>query len=320
MFIVCAGECMLELTGGLGELSRLTFGGDTFNTAVYLARLGFSPVFLTALGDDPYSQDLLAAWRAEGVGTELVLRCAGRLPGLYAIRTESDGERRFFYWRNASAACSLFSAPGCEAALTAAAGADLLFLSGITLSLYPQAERLRLCDLAARVRSRGGQVAFDPNYRPHGWRSLSEAHAAIRELAPFVTTVLPTLQDESLLWGDASAEETATRWSAWGAEEIVVKLGAGGAWVRSAQTQAHVPAVASVRALDTTGAGDAFNAGYLAMRARGRREVDAVRLAHTLAAAVVQHRGAIVPREATAEICAGAQAAPSAAAGSPSIS
>jgi 2-dehydro-3-deoxygluconokinase len=320
MFIVCAGECMLELTGGLGELSRLTFGGDTFNTAVYLARLGFSPAFLTALGDDPYSEDLLTAWRAEGVGTELVLRCVGRLPGLYAIRTEPDGERRFFYWRTASAACGLFSAPGWEAALATAAGADLLFLSGITLSLYPQAERLRLRDLAARVRSRGGQVAFDPNYRSRGWSSLAEAQAAVRELAPFVTIALPTLQDEAMLWGDASAEQTATRWTSWGAHEIVVKLGAGGAWVRSPQTQAHLPAVANVRALDTTGAGDAFNAGYLAMRARGKREVDAVRFAHTLAAAVVQHRGAIVPREATAEICAGAQTAASAADGSSSIS
>lgn len=304
MFIVCAGECMLELAGGIGGPARLAFGGDTLNTAVYLARLGFQPDYLSALGDDPYSDELLERWRAEGVRTNLVARCAGRLPGLYAIRTDERGERHFYYWRSASAARALLSLPACDELLAAASSADLLYLSGITLSLYEPDERAKLHALADRVRRRGGEVAFDPNFRPACWPSLARARDAIEALAPLVSIALPTLQDEAALWGDAASETAAARWQRWGAREVAVKLGADGAYISAGAGCTLVPATKGVAVVDSTGAGDAFNAGYLAMRLRAASVAEAARIAHDLAAVVVQHPGAIVPREATARLCA----------------
>ena len=71
-----------------------------------------SPVdYITALGDDSWSDELIAAWDAEGVGTGRVLRLPGRLPGLYIIQTDAKGERRFSYWRETAAARLLFQAP-----------------------------------------------------------------------------------------------------------------------------------------------------------------------------------------------------------------
>src|SRR6187399_2663481 len=88
MRIASIGECMIELRQlPDGHLTR-SFGGDTLNTAVYLARLGVSVDYVTALGDDPLSEEMLAGWRAEGVGTGLVARVPGRLPGLYLIQTD----------------------------------------------------------------------------------------------------------------------------------------------------------------------------------------------------------------------------------------
>ncbi len=300
---------MLELSGGLGRPARLGFGGDTLNTAIYLARLGYEPAYLTALGDDPYSEELLASWRAEGVRTDLVARCAGRLPGLYAIRTSEHGERQFFYWRSASAARALLSCPARDALLAAASGADLLYLSGITLSLYTREERARLHGLAERIRAHGGTVAFDPNLRPACWPSLADARQALESFAPLVSVALPTLADDTALWGDTSAAAAAARWQAWGAREVAVKLGPQGAYVASEPLRAHLPG-AAVRVVDSTGAGDAFNAGYLAMRLRGASPLEAARVANDLAAVIVQHPGAIVPVEATARICSQVQAAP----------
>jgi 2-dehydro-3-deoxygluconokinase len=293
---------MLELSGGIGRPARLAFGGDTLNTAVYFARLGLETAYLTALGDDPYSDELLDVWRSEGVGTHLVARLPGRLPGLYAIRTDAHGERRFFYWRNASAARALFLSPACEELLATAGNADLFYLSGVTLSLYEARERSRLRAVAQRVRARGGVVAFDPNLRPACWGSLDAAREAIEGLAPLVSFALPTLQDEADLWGDTTPEASTARWQGWGVGEIAVKLGADGAYVMSGSASAHVPARAVARVIDSTGAGDAFNAGYLAMRLRGAPPMQAGRLANDLAAVVIQHPGAIVPREATAPI------------------
>jgi 2-dehydro-3-deoxygluconokinase len=96
MKIACIGECMIELTQvSEGQLAR-GYGGDTLNTAVYLARLGSYVDYISALGDDPWSDEMIAGWRAEGVGTDHVARVSGKLPGLYMIETGADGERRFF--------------------------------------------------------------------------------------------------------------------------------------------------------------------------------------------------------------------------------
>jgi len=304
MLIVSIGECMLELTGQTGGPARVAFGGDTFNTTLYLARLKLAPCYLTGLGTDPFSEEMLAAWRAEGVRTHLVTQVPGRLPGLYAIRTSPAGERSFFYWRRESAARALFESSGCGAALEPAAEADLLYFSGISLSLFSPTARGRLRDIAARVRQRGGQVAFDPNYRPAGWKSDGDARAAIAEIAPLVTIALPTLEDERALWGDENARAAAARWRDFGAREQVVKLGADGALAASAAGEVLVPASTPRRITDTTGAGDAFNAGYLGMRLRGSSQLEAAGFAHALASIVVEHLGAIAPAAATSAIAA----------------
>jgi 2-dehydro-3-deoxygluconokinase len=308
MLIVSIGECMLELAGSVGGAARLAFGGDTFNTTLYLARLGLEPCYLTAVGTDPFSEEMLAGWRGEGVRTSLVVRIPGRLPGLYAIRTSAAGERSFYYWRGESAARALFQSPDCASALEPAAAADLLYFSGISLSLFAPLERARLAAVAARVRHRGGEVAFDPNFRPACWKSTAEARAAIAEIAPHVSIALPTLEDERTLWGDETAQAAASRWRAFGAREQVVKLGADGALVGAPEGESHVPASPAERIVDTTGAGDSFNAGYLGMRMRGATPLDAARFAHTLASVVVQHPGAIAPVAATAALTARCEA------------
>src|SRR4051812_50110599 len=81
-----------------GRFAR-SYGGDTLNTAIYLARLGVAVDYVTALGDDPWSDEMIAGWAAEGIGTEQVARVPGRVPGLYIIQTDARGERSFLYWR-----------------------------------------------------------------------------------------------------------------------------------------------------------------------------------------------------------------------------
>jgi 2-dehydro-3-deoxygluconokinase len=301
MSIIVIGECMLELTRD-EDRWRLGYGGDTLNTAVYLSRLGVPTAYMTALGADPFSQELRAEWQADGLDTSLVLTDGTRLPGLYAVRNDADGERHFYYWRERSAARQLFTLPGIEAAVARACSAPQLYLSGITLSLFSHPERRRLNEIAAAVRATQGQVIFDPNYRPNGWNSAGEARAAIRALAPYVSMVLPTFGDEAVLFGDASPGHTVVRWREWGAEQIIVKLGAEGCLVAQSGSTAAVAAGKVTAVADTTGAGDAFNAGFLAARRGGQDPLQAAGAANRVAAIVIQHRGAIMPRDQTAQL------------------
>ncbi|MEO8313831.1 MAG: sugar kinase [Pseudomonadota bacterium] len=292
--VVAAGECMLELSRQ-GELWRLGAAGDSFNTALYLRRLGAEVRYLTALGEDPFSEEMLQSWKQEGLDTSLVLRDPARLPGLYAIRTDERGERSFHYWRQHAAARQLFRLSGVDAALEAAVRCDLLYLTGITLSLFDAAERRRWVELAAAVRRQGGTVAFDPNYRPQGWASAAEARAAVELIAPHVGIVLTTDADEKMLFGTSSTADIFVRWRNAGVGEVVVKQGAEGAAVQSGAESAEVAVPAVVHVVDSTGAGDSFNAAYLFTRLGGAGIRQAAQAGNILAGAVVRAPGAILP-------------------------
>lgn len=296
MTIVAIGECMIELRTGRQPFApaTLAWGGDVFNTALYSARLGANVRFLSALGGDEFSHAMRAGWTDEGIDTSLVLTAPDRIPGLYSVHVDASGERHFHYWRTQSAARALFACPGIEAALAEAAGARCLYLSAITLSLFAGADLDRLVTLARSVRASGGDVVLDTNYRPTGWASPDDARAAILHVAPVVSIAMPTLDDETALMGDRDAATVAARWHDWGAREVIVKMGAGGAQVSLADEALVLIPTRPVRPLDTTGAGDAFNAAYLASRLRGASPALAATAGHRLAAAVIGAPGAIL--------------------------
>lgn len=295
--LISFGECMLELSRQTDGSARLAFGGDTLNTALYMARLGGDMAYATALGPDPWSDELRAAWAAEGLDTGLVLTDADRVPGLYAIRTDDRGERTFTYWRETSAARNFFHLDGTAAAVEAMSRADLFYLSGITLSLFDDAGRERIHAIAAAVRARGGKVAFDPNYRPRNWPSHDAARQAIAAFMPLVDWALPTFEDEQALMADASPEATVARWRDAGASLVVVKQGPDGAFAADAAGVRLID-TAPVQPVDTTGAGDSFNAACLHALISGADLDAAVRAGHALAGEVIRHRGAIIPPEA----------------------
>jgi len=294
MRIVVVGEGMIELSRADGGLWRLGHGGDTLNTAIHLARMDRDVRYVTALGDDPFSATLLQDWAAEGIDTSLILRDPTRMPGLYAITTDEAGERSFSYWRGQSAARRTLSLPGSEAVMAQAEQADLLLYSLITLAILDEPSREHLFDLAQRVRARGGRVAFDGNYRPRLFGSQDEARELCRRAIGGCDIGLPTLEDEVMLVDAKSAEEVRDRWQGLGAGEVVVKLGADGCLVTGVGI---VPPPERLNPRDTSGAGDAFNAGYLGARLDGLSPAEAAVRGHRLAGWTVMRSGAIPARD-----------------------
>lgn len=295
--IIAVGEVMVELARGDDGRFSLAYGGDTFNTAVYLARSGISVGYATALGDDAYSQRIVDFAAAEGVATELIVRAPGRMPGLYLIETDDKGERQFAYWRDTSPARDLFELPQWSAVAEGLLGAGMIYFSGITLSLYSNAGIGRFLAVLEIARQRGVKVALDTNYRPRGWAGdVGRARTVFGEAFKRVDIVLPSFDDEALLWGDASPDASVDRLQAFGIREIVVKNGAKDALIAADREREWVPVPKVVEPVDTTAAGDSFNAAYLAARLSGSAPDAAAAAAHQLASEVVLHRGAIAPR------------------------
>lgn len=292
-----------------GTLVR-RFGGDTLNTAVYLARLGVPVDYVTALGDDPFSAEMIAGWEAEGVGTGLIPRVPGRLPGLYLIRTAPGGERSFYYWRDSAPVRHLLGRPEMGGIAAALCRAGMVYLSGITLSLFGEADRDVLFGLLTRMRQGGTRVAFDCNFRPRGWPDRVAARLAYDRAFRGSDVVLASVEDHALLHDVAGIPAASDAVVAWvrraGVAEAVVKLASPACRVVAAGADGTVDQVVEAEpvrdVVDTTAAGDSFAAAYLAARRAGLDPVGAARAGHRLAGAVVGHRGAIIPREAMPEM------------------
>lgn len=285
---------MIELSQGANSGLLRSYGGDTLNTAVYLARLGVSVDYITALGDDPFSDEMLNGWESEGVGVGRVVRVPGKLPGLYAIRTNEAGERSFYYWRENSAARQLLDLPETGGLLASLARYDVVYLSGVTLSLYGADGRQRLIEALKTARRGSTRIAFDTNFRTQGWPDLDIARQVYRDMLVVADIVLASVDDLTPLFGARMHGELIDRMFA---GEIVLKLAEPGSVVRYDGEEHTVKAEPVSRVMDTTAAGDSFSAAYLAARLNGASPVDAARAGHRLAGVVVGYRGAIIPRE-----------------------
>ena len=240
------------------------------------------------------SAELKVKWATEGLDTSLVLEHPSRGTGLYAISTDDAGERSFTYWRDTSAAREMLALPGSHDALAIAAQADLVGFSLITLAILPPKARRALLAMARQVRARGGQVAFDGNYRPRMWSGAEEARAARDAAIACATIGLPTLEDETALSGEADGGAVASHWQGLGCAETVVKLGPGGCRLPDGTI---VAPEAVLSPIDTSGAGDAFNASYLGARLNGADPKAAARAGHALAGWTIMRPGAIPSAE-----------------------
>ena len=292
--VIAIGECMVELSAAGEGLLRQRFAGDAYNTAVYLKRAHpeHRVSFLTVTGSDPLSEAMRQAWAAEGGEDDLAFVDPARRPALYLIETDSVGERRFHYWRSESAARGWFAA--LQRAGGVLHGADLVYISGISLAILPEAQRpAAIAWLAARPG--GVRLAFDPNLRPALWSSLDDARACLEAMAGIADILLPSRQDLETLLGEPRAKPQIERLIALGAREIALTAEADDGLVWDGRTlNALTPPAAKV--VDTSGGGDSFNGAYLAARLAGASPAESAVEGLKLAARVVEQPGALIPR------------------------
>lgn len=300
------GECMIELNGEPFGHMRQTYGGDTLNTATYVARVS-SPddievSYVSALGMDKLSEGMITRWQADGINTDWVLRDAERSAGLYLIQLDKQGERTFLYWRNQSAARYLLQHADYPKVLSALKNVDMIYLSGISLAILPETDRTLLLEQLREWKKSGGEIAFDSNFRPKLWDSIDTAQQCYQALLPLVDVALVTFDDESLLWGDVDEQATIARLSTFHIPKMIVKQGSLGATICEKGTQHFVPTVPVTHVVDTTSAGDSFNAGFLAGYLQNKPLEICCQQGNQLAGIVIQHKGAIIEKSATAHL------------------
>ncbi|WBU56524.1 sugar kinase [Paracoccus sediminicola] len=293
--ILSIGEAMVELSqSGQPGLWRLGIAGDTLNTAWYLRRLlpeAWHVGYLSRVGRGEFSCKMIDFLTSEGIDATHVSRDDSREIALYAISLRA-GERSFSYWRDSSAARRLADDPNLLA--RALDGVGIAYFSGITLGILPQEGRDALLDALRDASKAGTRIVFDPNLRAKLWASEAEMCRTVENAAAMADLVLPSFDDEQSFFGDADPQATIARYLDRGAGQVIVKAGGGPVHYGGTDGAGEITGLSRAEPVDTTSAGDSFNAGFLAARIEGADIPAAIRRAHALSLRVIGHHGALV--------------------------
>lgn len=291
---LAVGECMVEMAPTGNGTFSMGFAGDTLNTAWYARKClpdSWNVGYLTAVGQDQVSEQMLGFLKQSGIDVDPVRRLDDRTVGLYMIQLK-EGERSFAYWRSQSAARCL-AADG-NHLRSAIGGVDLIYFSGITLAIMSEEDRETFFAVLKEARLAGAKTAFDPNLRPRLWESADIMRACVTKAAGLCDLVMPSFEDELAYFGDTTADVSADRYLAAGAGMVVVKNGPEEVICASREDRQSFQPKPVLDIVDTTAAGDSFNAAFLAEYLTSGNVRASVDAGARLAGTVIQHRGALV--------------------------
>lgn len=297
--LVGIGEGMVEFHASgafaCAETFHRGFAGDVVNSLIHASRLGLRTALVSRIGDDAFAPALVAAWTAEAVDLNHAPVVPGE-NGLYFILTDASGEREFLYRRAGSAASQI--GPGdIDSALLGAA--RFVLVSGITQAISATAEAAVAA--ACALEGARANTVYDPNYRPRLWAPRGGVVAARRAFASIAAQfawILPSFPADLPLIGAGALDDRAalSAFAAVSGADVALKLGEHGVLLHVRGRVTHVPAVPAPVIVDTTGAGDAWNAAFLHGLASGQAPEQAAAAANLYAVGILGFRGAIPPR------------------------
>ncbi len=291
--ILSLGECMVEFSPVKNHQWQIGFAGDAYNTLVYASRLGMRCGFITCIGKDTFHKSLLNAIEEEKIYPVCTRTLADRQNGIYFIQTGINGERQFQYYRAQSAATQIFKEIPVDEIIREALRSRIFYFTAVSVAIAE--EREKLGDILKKIKGKT-VVAFDANYRASLWSSERVYRRVIGAILPFVDIILPSEADERILHPECNAQQLFPIYEKSGTL-CCMKSGGIGASLIVAGVLQNIPAVKR-KAIDTTAAGDAFNAGFLTGVVKKYSAMQSAKLGNAAAGIVIRHRGAIVDREA----------------------
>ncbi len=303
MNIVAFGECMLEMSRPQKNQKKfeLNYAGDSYNFLYYLNRfqsdLNFQTHYITALGDDPFSDEMLAHWQSLNISIDLVTRIKGKLPGLYFVENDSFGERYMYYYRNDAAAKLCLDQNYYDMLINKLTQIDYFFLSSISIAILSAEGKQNLIQLLKLLKEKNTTIIYDINYRQKLWPDNKQAIDTIQTYLPFIDIAIPTFTDEQQLYGDETPQQTIARYLSFGDKKVIIKRGAEACIFATKNHSVEIPSIENINVIDTTAAGDSFNAGFLAGLLQSGDEISAIKSAHHLASQVIQYQGTLLPYE-----------------------
>lgn len=266
--ILLFGEPMVLLTTtstvSLDEAAEFTksLAGAEVNVAIGLTRLGHQATYLTALGDDPWGHYIKNKLHQEGIDTSLVYYSNQYPTGMMMKNQVTEGDPDIYYYRKGSAFSNFDADIIDQIDLN---NYDQVHITGIPLALS-QNTRLASFKLVKKARQAGLYVSYDPNLRISLWPDSKTMIETTNQMAQYCNMFLPGNNEGKILMGSDDPEIISKYYLDLGVEQLVIKLGAKGAYFASEDTSITVPGFKVAKVIDTVGAGDGFASGIISAR------------------------------------------------------
>jgi sugar/nucleoside kinase (ribokinase family) len=293
-----------------GDEHLLASSGQTTYTAFALSALGVPVSVIGCVGEDPWGEQIRKDLQGRGVDASGLETVPGGKTALSVAAVRPDGERAFL----SDFACLTYADES-----VIARHWDLVEGSGLTALLgvfsWPGLSLARTTPLFARALRAGRPTVLDTGWDPEGWSAPTLA--ALQGLLAQTSIFLPNLDEARAITGAPGAAEAARELASLGPETVVVKLGSEGSLARAGGREVWQPALPAA-VVDTVGAGDVFNAGFLHARRQGRPLEDCLRAGSAAAAMYIARPRDRFPTAREVEaMLAGVPAAADAAPGAP---
>ncbi|MCI8650709.1 MAG: sugar kinase [Anaerotruncus sp.] len=267
-------ECKLEEVRNFST----SVAGAEFNVAVGLTRLGHTVGYLTKVGDDPFGRQIINCMNRNGIDTSLTQIDPEHRTGFMLKSKTSAGDPDIYYYRKGSAASTISP----EDVKNLDLGKwDAIHLSGI-LPATSETALATSYTLMEKAKAAGIPIFFDPNLRPQLWPSRERMVEEINRMAAQADYVLPGVNEGEILCGTRDPEKIGKFYLERGAKTVIVKVGADGAWVYTAERAFHSGTYPAPKIVDTVGAGDGFAVGIISATMEGLSLEEAARRANAI--------------------------------------
>ena len=167
----------------------------------------------------------------------------------------------------------------------------------ISLAIFDRDQQVKLLDLMQQAKQSGVITVFDSNYRANLWQDTQHAQDIIRQAWQHTCMALPSWQDEKNIFDYQSKEDCIKQLLQWGVTDIAMSCAQEPVILATQQSQQEIPITPITDIIDTTAAGDSFNAGYMMARILDEKPAKAVQYGINLASKVIQHHGALIDNE-----------------------
>ncbi len=297
--VACLGEVLVDFiaeeTGTLNAVSsfRKYPGGAPANVAVGIARLGITSGFIGKVGADTFGDFLISTLEQNGVDTKGITQTKEAPTALAFVSRSASGDRDFLFYRNPCADTLLTES---ELPLDWLNQIQYLHIGGVSLTRDPSRQTTLRATEAAKQK--GAKITFDPNLRLDLWSNgLSECRTVIHSILEYTDILLPSQEELTTLMATDNLNEAIHHAHKKGPSIICVKQGAHGSLIseknREGETRQFTQLPFDVEVIDTTGAGDGYNAGLIVGLVQGLSIEKAVLRGTAVASLVITKMGAM---------------------------